>query len=66
VLRHLPARKCFRQGVGGHIIGRAVLQFDVSTLDHVANKVVADINVLGPRVVVVVLCEFDRCVTGLG
>src|SRR6267142_2555786 len=61
VLRDLPARKRLRENVSGHVVRRAVLQINKPPLYHIPNEVVADVDVLRARVIIIILCEFERC-----
>ena len=60
MLRDLPARKHLCENVHGHVVGGAVLQLNESTLYHIANEMVADVNVFRACMIVIVLSELEH------
>lgn len=50
----------FGEHVSDHVGGGAINKTEGALLDHPANEMVADVDVLGPRVIAMVLRESDR------
>ena len=49
----------FRVRVGNHVISRAVNKSNRAVFDDVSNEMEADVDVLGTRMVLMILCECD-------
>jgi hypothetical protein len=59
MMHDFPAWKRFGKDVYSYVIGRAIGQQDFSVLNGAADEMVADVNVLGPCVVVVGKSQTD-------
>ena len=55
----LPARKCLGERVGCHIVRGTIYDVDGGTCNDLADEVIANVDVLRPRVVVVVHCKLE-------
>jgi len=55
----LHARKSLRENICCHLVGRAVDEFDVASLDDVPNEVVPNVDVFCSGMVVAIFCECD-------
>jgi len=55
----LGRRQCLGEDIGYHVVSGAVNESDGTLLDDPADPMVAHINVLGLRMVLVVMCECD-------
>ena len=60
VLQDFPAWEHFRQNIGTHLVRGAVQKRHLSALNSVTDEVVAYVDVLGTRVVVVDVSEANR------
>jgi len=55
----LGRRQCLGEDIGHHVISGAVNELDGTLLDDPVDPMVAHINVLGLRMVLIVMCECD-------
>ena len=58
---YLPLGKCLGQDVGGHVVCRAVHEVDHLPHHALADEMIAYVDVLGARVVVIVDSKRERC-----
>ena len=58
---HLGRGQCLGEGIGHHVVHRAVNEPDGALLDNPAYPVILHVDVLHVRVVLVVACERDGC-----
>jgi hypothetical protein len=56
---HLGGRQCLGENIGHHVISGAIDESNGTLLDDPVDLVIMHIDVLGPQMVLVIVCECD-------
>ena len=58
---HFSRGECLGEGVGNHVVGGAINEVERALFDHPLDPMIAHIDMLHARVVLMIACERDGC-----